>query len=257
MLESNIKSEKLYRLNDHDVVSLCCVAILQFVLLGLEDRRKVPDWILRLENNRGDWDMYPWGSYVWPILYSQLRNANVNVGNPYMPLSRKKMLIVNRSLFGFTWAFKRVSSRAFFDGHISEATRITRHVNRQNEDDVPSDFYREFEEQKRVLKEMMKKESAREQMYNQMQKFMEDIYWEAPDLSRVLILNDGSLEESFAAKYIFPNASLAEMINHVITDYTSEGEDDKREVTQNDYTFNQMVEWAKQEHFEDEETKEV
>ncbi|GJY45246.1 hypothetical protein Tco_0434309 [Tanacetum coccineum] len=94
-------------------------------------------------------------------------------------------------------------------------------------------------------------------------------------LSIVLIPNDGSLEESFAAhgkleiyidhvgvnfiiaKYIFLNASLTEMMNHVITDYTSEGEDDKREVTQNDYTFDQMVKWAEQEHFEDEETKEV
>ncbi|GJU49011.1 phospholipase-like protein [Tanacetum coccineum] len=93
------------------------------------------------------------------------------------------------------------------------------------------------------------------------------------DLSTVLIPNDGSLEEAFAAhyklqiyidhlgvdfiiaKYIFPNASLAEMMNHVITNYTSDSEDNKREVTQNDYTFNQMVEWAEQEHYEDEETK--
>ncbi|GJV38167.1 transposase, MuDR, MULE transposase domain protein [Tanacetum coccineum] len=73
------------------------------------------------------------------------------------------------------------------------------------------------------------------------------------DLRTVLIPNDGSLEESFYKA----NASLAEMMNHVITDYTSKCEDDKREVTQNDYTFDQMVEWAKQEHFEDEETKEV
>ncbi|GJV36802.1 hypothetical protein Tco_1409279 [Tanacetum coccineum] len=66
------------------------------------------------------------------------------------------------------------------------------------------------------------------------------------DLSTVLIPNDGSLEESFA-----------EMMNHVITNYTSESEDDKREVTQNDYTFDQMVEWAEEEHFEDEEIKEL
>ncbi|GJZ27668.1 hypothetical protein Tco_0572315 [Tanacetum coccineum] len=59
------------------------------------------------------------------------------------------------------------------------------------------------------------------------------------------------------AKYICPNASLAEMMNHVITDYTSDSDDEIREVTQNDYTFEQMVEWAEQEHFEDEETKEV
>ncbi|GKB38470.1 hypothetical protein Tco_0883412 [Tanacetum coccineum] len=56
------------------------------------------------------------------------------------------------------------------------------------------------------------------------------------------------------SKYIFPNASLAEMMNHVITDYSSENEDIIRKVTQNDYTFDQMVEWAEQEHFEDEET---
>ncbi|GJR79972.1 hypothetical protein Tco_0150757 [Tanacetum coccineum] len=103
------------------------------------------------------------------------------------------------------------------------------------------------------------------------------------DLSTVLIPNDGSLEDSFVgtkihalyykiphngfsitvklrnnyAKYIFPNARLAEMMSHVITDFTSESEDHRKEQTQNDYTFDQMVEWAEQEHFEDEETKEV
>ncbi|GJR24709.1 hypothetical protein Tco_0973236 [Tanacetum coccineum] len=56
------------------------------------------------------------------------------------------------------------------------------------------------------------------------------------------------------SKYIFSNASLAEMMNHVITDYSSENEDIIRQVTQNDYTFHQMVEWAEQVHFEDEET---
>nr|GEV60421.1 phospholipase-like protein [Tanacetum cinerariifolium] len=30
---------------------------IMFVLLGLEDKRKVLDWILRLANDRGDWDM--------------------------------------------------------------------------------------------------------------------------------------------------------------------------------------------------------
>ncbi|GKB71569.1 hypothetical protein Tco_0932981, partial [Tanacetum coccineum] len=59
------------------------------------------------------------------------------------------------------------------------------------------------------------------------------------------------------AKYICLNASLAEMMNHVITDYTSDGEDERNEVTQNDYAFDQMVEWEEQKHFENEETKEV
>ncbi|GJS28707.1 hypothetical protein Tco_0489327 [Tanacetum coccineum] len=93
------------------------------------------------------------------------------------------------------------------------------------------------------------------------------------DLSTVLIPNNGSLAESLVAqykleiyidhigvdfvisKYIFPNASLAEMINHVITDYSSENEGIIRQETQNDYTFDKMVEWAEQKHFEYEETK--
>ncbi|GKD26076.1 hypothetical protein Tco_1232290 [Tanacetum coccineum] len=84
--------------------------ILQFVLLGLEDRRGVPDWILRLANDRDGWDKYPWGSYVWPILYSQLRDANVRrwpslyATEPRRDVDKKTYLI-----FGFTWAFKALS----------------------------------------------------------------------------------------------------------------------------------------------------
>ncbi|GJR39334.1 hypothetical protein Tco_1215018 [Tanacetum coccineum] len=59
------------------------------------------------------------------------------------------------------------------------------------------------------------------------------------------------------AKHICPNASLAEMMNYVIADYTSDSEDERRKVTQNDYTFDEMVEWAEQEHFENGETKEL
>ncbi|GJT44241.1 hypothetical protein Tco_0952956 [Tanacetum coccineum] len=80
------------------------------------------------------------------------------------------------------------------------------------------------------------------------------------DLSTMLIPNDGSLEESFAARYVLElyidhagvnfviakyiclNATLAEMMNHVITNYTSDSEDERRDVTQNDYTLDQMVE---------------
>ncbi|GJU05614.1 phospholipase-like protein [Tanacetum coccineum] len=67
------------QLYDDDAVSLCCLGILQLVILGVESRCAVPDWMLRLANDRVAWNKYPWGSYVWPTLYSQLRNANVNV----------------------------------------------------------------------------------------------------------------------------------------------------------------------------------
>ncbi|GKB85634.1 hypothetical protein Tco_0957906, partial [Tanacetum coccineum] len=71
--------------------------ILKFVLLGLEDRRGVPDWILRLANDRDGWDKYPWGSYGC------------------LPIER---LTPDEIEARSCWL---VSSRAYFDGHISEA----------------------------------------------------------------------------------------------------------------------------------------
>ncbi|GKB45031.1 phospholipase-like protein [Tanacetum coccineum] len=72
-----IEDEVFDRLHDEDAVSLCCLGILQLVLLGVEAKRRIPDWMLRLANDRVGWDNYPWGSFVWPTLYSQLKNANV------------------------------------------------------------------------------------------------------------------------------------------------------------------------------------
>ncbi|GJZ01649.1 phospholipase-like protein [Tanacetum coccineum] len=169
-VEDLIESQRFYRLHDDDAVSLCCVGILQLVLLGVEDRRRVPDWILRLANDRVAWDKYPWGSYL-----------------------RRGVDKKTYSIFGFTWASKGclpierltpddnearsewwVSSRAYFDGVISVAERIPRHLNQQNVYEVPSEFYRDFEEQKRTVEEqkraveeMMKKDAERQETYDQ------------------------------------------------------------------------------------------
>ena len=44
-------------------------------------------------------------------------------------------------------------------------------------------------------------------------------------------------------------------MDHVITDYPNENEDGRKIIQQSDYTLDQMVEWAEQEHFENEEAK--
>nr|GEW78965.1 RNA-directed DNA polymerase, eukaryota, reverse transcriptase zinc-binding domain protein [Tanacetum cinerariifolium] len=63
IVETLIDSKLFDRFHNDDDVSLCCVGILQLVFLGVEDRRIVPEWILRLANDRVGWDKYPWGSY--------------------------------------------------------------------------------------------------------------------------------------------------------------------------------------------------
>ncbi|GKD64618.1 phospholipase-like protein, partial [Tanacetum coccineum] len=77
MLEDKIKSKVFLTMNHNDVVSLCLLAIVECVLLCQEPRHNVPEWCLRLVDDRNWRNLYPWGSYVWSTLYSSLRDANV------------------------------------------------------------------------------------------------------------------------------------------------------------------------------------
>ncbi|GJW94969.1 phospholipase-like protein [Tanacetum coccineum] len=190
-VELLIMSDVFKKLDDNDVVSLCCVGILQLVLLGVEDRRQVPNWILRLANDRVSWDNYPWGSYVWPTLYKHLKDANVKRWQPlYASDPTNETGSKTYSIEGFAWAFKGqlpverlvpdeiearsrwwVSSRAYFDGRSFEDEQIPRHLNRNNYFEVPSEMYREFEEQRRGYQQM--KENNND-MYEKITRFMED-----------------------------------------------------------------------------------
>ncbi|GKC25932.1 phospholipase-like protein, partial [Tanacetum coccineum] len=132
-------------------------AILQLVLLGFEARHNVPDWILRLANDREDWDMYPWGSYVWPTLYYQLRNANVKRWQPLYATEPEEDDDDHNSysLMGFTWAFKGCQPIPRLTPDDYEA---------RSDWWVSIDLYRRLEEQDRVLKELLQKDSAQLQV---------------------------------------------------------------------------------------------
>ncbi|GJS25114.1 phospholipase-like protein [Tanacetum coccineum] len=133
-VESLINSEAFKKLDDNDVVSLCCVGILQLVLLGLEDRRPVPNWILRLANDRDGWDNYPWGSHVWPTLYKQLKDANVRRWPALyatQPRNEDEVEKKSYSLVGFLWAFKTwilESFRAATNDYYTRYRRLPRIV---------------------------------------------------------------------------------------------------------------------------------
>nr|GEZ36842.1 phospholipase-like protein [Tanacetum cinerariifolium] len=113
-----IVDQSFAQLYDDDVVSLCCLGILQLVILGVESRRDVPNWMLRFANDRVAWNKYPWGSYVWSTLYSQLRNANVTCWSPlYVAQPTNEDDAKTYSIFGYTWAFKtfQVTAIRYFD----------------------------------------------------------------------------------------------------------------------------------------------
>nr|GEW23333.1 retrovirus-related Pol polyprotein from transposon TNT 1-94 [Tanacetum cinerariifolium] len=123
-----IESDVFKKLDDNDVVSLCCAGILQLVLLGVEDRRPVPNWILRLANDRVSWDNYPWGSYVWPTLYKHLRDANIKRWQPlYASDPTNETNTKSYSIEDFAWAFKTWILESFRPATDDYYTRYHRH----------------------------------------------------------------------------------------------------------------------------------
>ncbi|GJT54751.1 hypothetical protein Tco_0989805 [Tanacetum coccineum] len=109
MLLQKIKSEEFDIMNDHDAVGLCLLGVLELVLLGYEVRYTVSNWCFMLVDNINAWNMYLWGSYVWPTLYEQLRDAIRKRWEAHFVTEREpdsgppKYL-----LMGFTWTFKSV-----------------------------------------------------------------------------------------------------------------------------------------------------
>nr|GEZ24269.1 hypothetical protein [Tanacetum cinerariifolium] len=64
-VETLIDSKAFDRLHEDDVVSLCCLGILQLVLLGVEDRCHVPDWMLSQPTNIVDKKTYSIFGFTW------------------------------------------------------------------------------------------------------------------------------------------------------------------------------------------------
>ncbi|GKA32744.1 hypothetical protein Tco_0719111 [Tanacetum coccineum] len=107
MLIDKIGSEEFYSLRDKDDVGVCLLTVLHMVLLGQEPKNNVPDWWLRLVDDPNMWEKYPCGSYIWPKLYVQLKDANVKRWYRFYASQRDpRRRPAKYTLSGFTWAFK-------------------------------------------------------------------------------------------------------------------------------------------------------
>nr|GEZ84790.1 hypothetical protein [Tanacetum cinerariifolium] len=86
-------------LYDDDVVGLCCLGILQLLILGAESRRNIPEW-----------------------------NANVRRwGALYVDQPRNEDDPTTYSIFGYTWAFKTWISESFWVTAIRYFDRFNRY----------------------------------------------------------------------------------------------------------------------------------
>nr|GEX75698.1 secretory carrier-associated membrane protein 1-like [Tanacetum cinerariifolium] len=195
-VETLINSEAFKTLDDNDAVSLCCVGILQLMLLGLEDRRLVPNWILRLANDIDGWDNYPWGSHVWPTLYQQLNDANVRrwpalyATHPKDEVDKKSYSITD-----FAWAYKTwilESFRAATNDYYTRYRRLPRIVAWSSKNKFYRNMLKPFFHEE-GYKQMMEKS---DDMYEKMSRFMEDMSVGLVPLAKELIIVDQHYEIS-------------------------------------------------------------
>ncbi|GJU39632.1 transposase, MuDR, MULE transposase domain protein [Tanacetum coccineum] len=109
-------------------VAVCLLAVLHMVLLGQEPKNNVPKWWLSLVDDINMWEKYPWGSYIWPKLYRQLKDANPKRWERfYASLRGRIRRPAKYTLSGFTWAFKTWILEAYKERALNYYTHVDRH----------------------------------------------------------------------------------------------------------------------------------
>ncbi|GJS72253.1 hypothetical protein Tco_0705094 [Tanacetum coccineum] len=176
-----INDESFAQLYDDDAVGLCCLGILQLVILGVESTRVVPDWMLRLANDR-TWILESYRVTAimyfdrynrYPIVAAWNKKKGRFLGPMVIPFFEGNMLAArltpdDNEARSDWW----ISSMAYFDGFICQVERVPFDLSLQNMYEIPSDIYREFDEQKREI-ERNKKEV--DNMKEEMRKFKEEM----------------------------------------------------------------------------------
>ncbi|GJR95370.1 phospholipase-like protein [Tanacetum coccineum] len=86
-LKEAFDGDEWHNIDDVDVVRLCLVMFVEFVLLGREPKNNAHVHLLALVEDLDAFNQFPWGSYTWSVLYKSIRNAAwihyhcVNVGD--------------------------------------------------------------------------------------------------------------------------------------------------------------------------------
>ncbi|GJS83433.1 hypothetical protein Tco_0749974 [Tanacetum coccineum] len=143
-------------LYNDDAVGLCCLGILQLVLLGAESRCNVPEWELKMFRR--------WGHLVMSInlqmkmIRQHIQSLDILGHSRVAAWNKKKGRFLAEMIIPF---FERddtndnearsdwwISSKAYFDGFIDQVERVPFDLSRKNMYEIPFDIYRQFVEQK-------------------------------------------------------------------------------------------------------------
>ncbi|KAI3748101.1 hypothetical protein L6452_10971 [Arctium lappa] len=65
----------LQALSDEDVIRVCLVVMVEMMFMGRELSQMVSDTVLRVVDDLGAFNSYPWGSHIWTHSYKQIHHA--------------------------------------------------------------------------------------------------------------------------------------------------------------------------------------
>ncbi|KAJ0794718.1 putative phospholipase [Helianthus annuus] len=88
----------LDELSDLDAVRICLLMMVEVGFMAKDTRLMVDLILLELVEDLDSWNTFPWGSYVWKVLYKHLHNA----GAKRSARCRNTLYTIS----GFIWAFK-------------------------------------------------------------------------------------------------------------------------------------------------------
>nr|GEX70379.1 phospholipase-like protein [Tanacetum cinerariifolium] len=162
-----IESDVFKKLDDNDDVSLCCVGILQLVLLGVEDKRHVPNWILSDPTNETDTKSYSIEGFAWAFKTWILESFRAVTDDYYTRYRRHPRIVA--------WSFKHKFYRDVLKHMLHGQLPVERLV--------PD----ETEARSRWGYEHMKKKNV--DMYEKMIRFVKDMRW-VPEANMLHIIAD-------------------------------------------------------------------
>ncbi|PWA40828.1 phospholipase-like protein [Artemisia annua] len=102
-----LRGDRWLSLSDDDAVRVCLLIACELVFMGREDRNVIPNHIMALVEHFHEWNVFPWGEYMWEKFYTRTVNVvpkhnqlhlNAIETNPYYQPTY--------NLYGFCWAFK-------------------------------------------------------------------------------------------------------------------------------------------------------
>ncbi|GJZ25460.1 hypothetical protein Tco_0569713 [Tanacetum coccineum] len=188
-IENAISGPTFAELYDDDAVSLCCLSILQLVILGVESRRMQKSNVGRLcmslslqmkmmRKRIQSLDILGHSRYFdrynrYPRVAAWSKKKGRFLGHMVIPFFQGNMPAARLTPDDNEARSDRwISSNAYFDGFIGQVERVPFDLSCQNMYEIPSDIYREFDEQKGEI-ERNKKEV--DNIKEEMRKFRQEM----------------------------------------------------------------------------------